>query len=293
MMTLTVCRFELKFILNKGATGLRLRHTWIQPKGSDIGVKLYNCVSKKKVPLVTESRNILKWYTCGPTVYDSAHVGHASCYIKVDILQRILKSYFNCNVVSAMNITDIDDKIILKANALKDTPDQIAKKYENEFWADLESLDVVRPNLILRVTEHINIIKEYIATLYKQGFAYTAKDRSVYFNTGKLTSYGKLQNVTLPLQNHPEEDPPQEDFVLWKAAKPGEPFWDSEWGPGRPGWHSECAALAGTVFGKHHIIIYTGCPTIYPLHTLSCLLLLYFTMEHPFFKLYIYIFIKI
>lgn len=228
----------------------RRKHTWHQPDGYDTGIKIYNCSTKTKVPLITQHKNIIKWYTCGPTVYDSSHVGHACCYMKLDIIQKILKRYFNQNLLTVMNITDIDDKIIKRSIALKLPPEKIAEKFETEFWNDLSKLNVEKPLLVLGVVENIECIKNFIKKLLKNNQAYRIDDGSVYFDVSKDHDYGRLQNIGIPEEITTKGIKMNTmDFALWKAPKPGEPYWESEWGPGRPGWHIECSALASSVFG--------------------------------------------
>lgn len=229
---------------------IRSNHRWIKPEGYDSGIKMYNCITKKAEPLILKNKKVVTWYSCGPTVYDSAHVGHATCYVKTDIIQRILRNYFQYDLINVMNVTDIDDKIIKRSRELKEPPSELATSYEQEFWSELEKLNVAKPNIILRVTENIELIKQFIANLLQNGFAYKADDGSVYFDVFKSSSYGKLQHINDLNDVKDKIKKTSADFVLWKAAKPGEPFWDSDWGPGRPGWHIECSALAGTVFGK-------------------------------------------
>ncbi|XP_058833426.1 probable cysteine--tRNA ligase, mitochondrial [Topomyia yanbarensis] len=213
--------------------------------------RIYSCKTRDKIPLLLHSPNTTSstFYTCGPTVYDSAHIGHASCYVRLDILQCILRSHFNQNIVTAMNITDIDDKIIQRANEQTKPWHEIARHYEHEFWTDLNRLNVRPPDVKMRVTDHIPAIIEFISKLLSSGYAYKSIDNSIYFETSRYPQYGKLQNI-------PSDDTPAEgkksasDFALWKASKPSEPFWDSPFGPGRPGWHIECSTLASQIFGK-------------------------------------------
>lgn len=229
---------------------IRLSHKWIKPEGCDTGIKIYNCVTKQTEPLILKNKKLVTWYSCGPTVYDSAHVGHATCYVKTDIVQRILKNYFQYDLVTVMNITDVDDKIIKRSQELKKSPSELSRSYEEEFWAELDQLNINKASIILRVTENIELIKQFIANLIQNGFAYKADNNSVYFDVLKSASYGKLQNIKDINEAKDKIKKTSADFVLWKAAKPGEPFWNSDWGPGRPGWHIECSALACTVFGK-------------------------------------------
>lgn len=234
----------------KRLINIRKKHTWCQPDGYDTGIKIYNCITKTKVPLITQQKNLIKWYTCGPTVYDSSHVGHACCYMKLDIIQKILKRYFGQNVLTVMNITDIDDKIITRALALKVSAEELARKYESEFWNDLEKLGVEKPLLVLRVLENIECVKNFIGELLKNERAYKAQDGSVYFDVTKDQDYGRLQNIGIPDESNTNKIKRNlMDFALWKAFKQNEPYWESEWGPGRPGWHIECSALASSVFG--------------------------------------------
>lgn len=231
---------------------LRFTHNWIKPKGFDTGIKVYNCITRSKEPFILQNDKCLKWYTCGPTVYDSAHIGHASCYMKLDIIQKILKNYFKLNLVTVMNITDIDDKIIKRGSEEKVIYKNIADRYENEFFQDLENLGIPQPDIVIKVSEHINIIIQFIKKLEQNGFAYKAKDNSVYFDVESFKTYGKLQNIgRAELENR--KTPIKKsvmDFALWKSSQEGEPFWSSPWGNGRPGWHVECSTLASYLLGK-------------------------------------------
>lgn len=223
---------------------------WLMPNGNPTGLYVYNCVADQKVPVILNDPHIATWYSCGPTVYDSAHIGHASCYVKLDIVQRILKSFFNIKLVTAMGVTDIDDKIIKKANETKTDFRALAKQYEHEFWLDMASLNVEKPMIITRVSEHINSIESFIKKIIDSEMAYIAKDGSVYFNTSKFPSYGKLQKMQdsgEPLDGYKRN---KMDFALWKGHKPGEPSWEASWGIGRPGWHIECSAMVSKIFGS-------------------------------------------
>ncbi|XP_055624659.1 probable cysteine--tRNA ligase, mitochondrial [Toxorhynchites rutilus septentrionalis] len=210
---------------------------------------IYSCKARDKVPLNLPSNAITSFYTCGPTVYDSAHIGHASCYVRLDIIQRILRNHFRLNLVTAMNITDIDDKIIKRAELQGKAWHNISKHFELEFWGDLQRLNVKLPDIKLRVTDHIPSIVSFIEKLVISSFAYSSIDGSIYFDSCKYPQYGKLQNV--PTEAAPGEGKKNAaDFALWKAAKPGEPSWDSPFGKGRPGWHIECSTLASHIFGE-------------------------------------------
>lgn len=245
---------------------------WKKPNlndGFDTGITVYNCVHRGNVPFIVRNENSVTWYTCGPTVYDDAHIGHAVCYMKCDIIQRILRNYFHLNLVTAMNITDIDDKIIARSSILNLTFDELAKKYENEFWQDIDTLGIQRADIIVRVTECMPQIIAFIEKLLAENAAYVASDGSVYFANPRTN--GKLQNLESTSIETPSMDQPKSctnslsvrksmhDFALWKAAKSGEPHWNVPWKyendsnvstNGRPGWHTECAAMATKLFGN-------------------------------------------
>ncbi|CAH4033940.1 unnamed protein product [Pieris brassicae] len=223
---------------------------WLMPNGNPIGVFVYNSVAEQKVPIILNDPKIATWYSCGPTVYDSAHIGHACCYVKLDIIQRILKNFFNIKLVTAMGITDIDDKIIKKAKETNMDYSSVAKQYEHEFWIDMTSLNIEKPMIVSRVSDHMLTIEKFIKTLLDLKQAYVTSDGSVYFDTSKFPLYGKFQ------QTHIMGDPTNElkknkmDFAIWKGYKPSEPSWKTAWGEGRPGWHIECSAMVSKIFGS-------------------------------------------
>ncbi|XP_037953636.1 probable cysteine--tRNA ligase, mitochondrial isoform X2 [Teleopsis dalmanni] len=233
---------------------------WVKPSiGQDSGLQIYNCVAKKNVPLIFPSTDYITWYTCGPTVYDSAHLGHASCYVKLDIIQRIIRDYFKLNLVTAMNITDIDDKIIAKSKETGVNWQEIARFYETEYWADMKKLNVSEPNLKIRVTEHMPKIIAFIENVIAKDYAYCGDDKSVYFKVQNFPYYGKLQKLNLtavettvtPTTVGAVNKMSITDFALWKAQKtPDEPAWAAPWSNGRPGWHIECSVLASFLFGN-------------------------------------------
>lgn len=245
--------------------GIRCQSSWIQPKGYDTGIKIYNCVAKKKVPFITNKPNIISWYSCGPTVYDSAHVGHGSCYIKMDIIQRILSKYFKFNILFVMNITDIDDKIITRSKELNKSIGDITSLYEKEFWEDMLKLKINKPNLVLKVSENLDNIIEFISELINKGMAYSDSKGSVYFKVKTSPKYGKLINLTKSLNSEMHKEN-ELDFALWKCKKNNEPFWNSPWGAGRPGWHIECSALASKVFGSSIDVHAGGMDLKFPHH---------------------------
>ncbi len=221
-----------------------------------------NSLTRVIEPLILPQDKNIKWYSCGPTVYDHSHIGHARNYVSFDIIRRILEDYLGYRVTYVMNITDIDDKIIDRANQEKIKFSDWALKWEIEFFQDMDRLNVKPPTVIARVSEYIPEIINYISRLMEKDMAYCSNG-SVYFNLTNFHrqfKYGKLSKPGEP------GFPPQgetlgklavQDFAVWKANKPGEPFWESPWGQGRPGWHIECSVMAGAILGDH-IHIHSG-----------------------------------
>ena len=339
---------------------------------------LYNSITRKKDLFIPIQSNLVTWYSCGPTVYDSSHMGHARTYLSLDILRRVLSEYFGYNILYVMNITDIDDKIIkrgrsrhlfqeylsrlapegrvafrddtiasqllleerynaesdpdkkkmlkkmltsleqtlLEAQQLIKSPDckkcdlerlataaeyalseyldrklgasltdhsifqKLSRCYEEEFHQDMEQLGVAPPDVLTRVSDHVPEIVSFIKTLVEKGYAYESKG-SVYFNTSHFHAsdrhqYAKLmpeaaQNLDQLQEGEgeltsAEEKRASQDFVLWKASKPGEPFWSSPWGEGRPGWHIECSAMATEILGDRMDIHSGGVDLKFPHH---------------------------
>jgi cysteinyl-tRNA synthetase len=228
-----------------------------------------------------DSKHILKWYSCGPTVYDSSHLGHARSYVCTDIIRRIFQSYFNIPVDFALGITDIDDKIIDKSRNISTASNsamnrmlEVARKYEDDFFDDMDKLNVLRPNAVLRVTDHIDEIINYIKGIESAGCAYIAED-GVYFDITTFTSqhnhvYGKLDCAIPPITEEQQTKSGKRsprDFALWKFSKPDEPQWSSPWGLGRPGWHIECSAMTNSYFGQTFDIHSGGVDLKFPHHT--------------------------
>lgn len=237
-------------------------------RGYDTGILLYDAITRDKKPLVLESGRVVKWYSCGPTVYDSTHVGHACSYVRTDVVRRILNRFFDLDVVLLMGITDVDDKIISRARELGVTYEAHARKYEREFREDLENLGVLPPTLFMRVSEHIDAILAFCSALKDKGFAYATPDGSLYFELAKCPEYAVFRTPggvgDEDVKASGKKD--ARDFALWKGAKPGEPSWEAPWGSGRPGWHIECSAMASTVFGASFDIHSGGRDLAFPHH---------------------------
>lgn len=223
---------------------------WLMPNGNPTGLYIYNCVANEKVPIILNDPHIATWYSCGPTVYDSAHIGHASCYVKLDIIQRILKSFFNVKLITAMGVTDIDDKIIKKANETNTDFRTVVEQFEHEFWFDMSSLNIEKPLIITKVSDNIPTIESFVQHLIDSDSAYVGSDGSVYFDTSKYKNYGKLEKMQISEESKSKDKRNEMDFAVWKGHKPGEPAWDVSWGRGRPGWHIECSAMVSKVFGS-------------------------------------------
>jgi cysteinyl-tRNA synthetase len=202
-----------------------------------------------------------------------AHLGHARTYINTDIIRRILTNYFHYQINFAMGMTDIDDKIIHRAQERGTNWKKLAREYEQSFLSDMDALNVKRPQTILRVTEHIPDIIQYIQQILVTGRAYET-ETGVYFDVkNNLSSYGKLGNIPTGEEEEGggmvrgKKD--SRDFALWKAVDPasGTPHWDSPWGPGRPGWHIECSAMSHAYFGPTVDIHSGGIDLRFPHHT--------------------------
>ena len=285
------------------------------------GPRLMNTFTRTKVPFVPLEGNRVGWYICGPTVYDSAHMGHARNYVNFDVLRRVMSDYFRYDVRFIMNVTDIDDKIVMRAHLRRSEavlakvrdgehteladalrallasgerdlgeqerltkalatsvgdPDasewsiqtaylELAHKFEAEFMEDMRLMGVAKPDMLTRVSEYTDKIVTYIQQIINRGYAY-ASNGSVYFDVPSFENapnhkYAKLnkaalENVELAMDGEgalaadASEKRAENDFVLWKKSKPGEPAWDSPWGMGRPGWHIECSAMCSDVLGE-------------------------------------------
>ncbi len=233
-------------------------------------MKIYNTLTRTKEELVPIDKNEIKIYACGPTVYNFIHIGNARPLCVFDVLRRYLE-WRGYTVRFVQNFTDIDDKLIKKANEEGTSVPEVAERYIKEFWTDAKGLGVRPATVHPRATENIDAIISLIGTLVEKGYAYPSGG-DVYFRAGKFKGYGKLSHQ--PLEDleagaridvsEIKEDPM--DFCLWKGAKEGEPYWESPWGKGRPGWHIECSAMAGRYLGKTIDIHCGGQDLIFPHH---------------------------
>ncbi|XP_024609779.1 probable cysteine--tRNA ligase, mitochondrial isoform X2 [Neophocaena asiaeorientalis asiaeorientalis] len=242
---------------------------WLQPAGYDTGVTVYNSLTRRKDPLIVSGADTASWYSCGPTVYDHAHLGHACSYVRFDIIRRILTRVFGCNIIMVMGITDVDDKIIKRASEMNVSPASLASLYEEDFKQDMAALKVLPPTVYLRVTENIPQIIAFIERIIANGHAYSTPKGNVYFDLrSRGDRYGKLVGVApAPMGETDHSDKRHaSDFALWKAAKPREPSWASPWGDGRPGWHIECSTIASLVFGSRLDIHSGGVDLAFPHH---------------------------
>ena len=233
-------------------------------------MKVYNTLTRKKEELVPITPGEIKIYACGPTVYNYIHIGNARPLCIFDILRRYLE-YRGYNVKFVQNFTDIDDKIIRRANEEHVDFYEISERYIKEFWTDADGLNVRHATINPKATENIDAIIQIISTLIEKGYAYEAQG-DVYFSTEKFKDYGKLSHQPLEdleagariMVGEVKREPM--DFAVWKAAKPGEPAWDSPWGKGRPGWHIECSAMNWRYLGDTIDIHCGGQDLIFPHH---------------------------
>ncbi|MGB9937700.1 MAG: cysteine--tRNA ligase [Methanobacterium sp.] len=231
-------------------------------------MKVYNTMTRKKEEFKPKNENRIKMFVCGPTVYDKSHIGHGRTYIAFDVIVRYLK-YKGYSVFYLQNITDIEDKIIKRANELGVEPLKLAKENEELYFQDMKLLGVTNVNFYARAMEHLNEIINQIQTLIDKGFAYETPT-GVYFDEEKFPDFGKLSNRNIEDLNvsRVNPDPTKRnpgDFVLWKK-RDEEPAWDSPWGKGRPGWHIEDTAISETYFGGQFDIHGGGLDLIFPHH---------------------------
>ena len=231
---------------------------------------LTNNLTNKKEQFIPKDREKIGMYVCGPTVYDDPHIGNARPLVVFDILFRLLKNNFS-KVTYVRNITDIDDKIIKSSQEQKISTKELTEKVTSGFLKDCEFLNCENPTYQPKATEHIDLMIEMITELIKKGFAYE-NQKHVYFEVKKFADYGKLSNKNLDdliagsRIEISENKKNSEDFVLWKPSTDDEPFWDSPWGKGRPGWHLECSAMSKKFLGNEFDIHGGGIDLIFPHH---------------------------
>ncbi len=215
---------------------------------------VFNSLTRTKVRFIPKDAKTISWYQCGPTVYAESHIGHARTYVGLDILKRILKDFLGYNVLLCQNVTDVDDKIIIRSSERNMNFRDLAAKYEKEFNEDMASLGVEQPDMVTRVSEYVPLIVEYISTLIAKGVAYESNG-SVYFSVANFESKGHKYGKLMPEQignsellaegegslTANDDKQTKSDFVLWKRTKEHvndgitEPSWESPWGQGRPG----------------------------------------------------------
>jgi cysteinyl-tRNA synthetase len=234
-------------------------------------IKLYNSLTKSKEIFSPIEKEKVKMYVCGMTVYDLCHLGHARVLVVFDLINRWFNAH-GYDVTYVRNITDIDDKIIARANEQKVSISELTQKYIDEMNQDISALNVLNPSYEPRATQHIDGMIKMIGNLIDKGFAYQAENNDVYYSVEKFHGYGKLSGKSLKelkAGNRVEIDHAKEnsfDFVLWKSAKTNEPSWDSPWGRGRPGWHIECSVMSNEILGQHFDIHGGGQDLQFPHH---------------------------
>ncbi|MHB8894055.1 MAG: cysteine--tRNA ligase [Candidatus Geothermincolia bacterium] len=236
-----------------------------------MAIRIFNTMTRKKEELVPREEGKLSMYVCGPTVYNLIHIGNARTFLNFDMIRRYLE-HRGFEVTFVQNITDVDDKIINKANEEGIAPAELADKYRRDFEQDMAALGVKPPDIAPRATQHISEMLEVIGRLVEKGYAYESEG-DVYFEVEKFDGYGKLSGRTLEDQQHgmaASVDADRKrgpwDFALWKAAKPGEPSWESPWGPGRPGWHIECSTMSVKYLGDGFDVHGGGLDLVFPHH---------------------------
>ncbi|MGG0657156.1 cysteine--tRNA ligase [Rummeliibacillus pycnus] len=235
-----------------------------------MGIQIFNSLSREKEPFVPLEEGKVKMYVCGPTVYNYIHIGNSRPVIVYDTVRRYL-TYRGYEVTYVSNFTDVDDKIIKAANELGEEVSELTERFINAYFEDITALGCQKADAHPRVTDHMNEIIEFISVLIEKGYAYESQG-DVYYRTRKFKNYGKLSHQSvddLKIGARIEAGEKKEDaldFALWKAAKPGEIFWHSPWGDGRPGWHIECSVMVHNHFGDTIDIHAGGQDLTFPHH---------------------------
>jgi len=238
-----------------------------------VGVRLYDSLTRDKVDLTPRDPGRISMYVCGPTVYDVPHVGHGRTAVTFDVIRRYLV-WRGFDVTFVVNVTDIEDKIIRRAAETGTTEPELSATFEAAYWEQLDRLGVLRPDHVPHATEYVGQMLGLIGELVESGCAYVVDGQGVYFDVLSFDSYGALSHRTIEqlLESagaRVEVDEAKRnpvDFALWKAAKPGEPTWDSQWGPGRPGWHIECSAMSLELLGERFDLHGGGDDLLFPHH---------------------------
>ncbi|HEY6307339.1 MAG TPA: cysteine--tRNA ligase [Candidatus Angelobacter sp.] len=237
-----------------------------------MSLHLYNTLSNKVEEFSPSADNTVRMYACGPTVYDYGHIGNFRTFVAVDILRRFLRQS-GYKLDHVMNITDVDDKILHNAAREGKGVQEYTRKYEEAFLEDMQTLSLERPERLVRATEHIQEMAEFIQKLEQKSLAYRAEDGSYYFRIAKFPEYGKLSKkdfggmevgARVDVDEYEKDD--ARDFALWKAPKPGEHFWESPLGPGHPGWHIECSVMSMKYLGPSFDLHAGGEDLIFPHH---------------------------
>jgi cysteinyl-tRNA synthetase len=235
-----------------------------------VALRIFNTLTGEKEPFAPQRPPKVGLYVCGVTSYDFSHIGHARCYVAFDVAARVLRAR-GYQVTYVRNFTDIDDKIIKRANELGEPPTALSSRFIEAYREDMKALGVLPADIEPRVTEHIPEILSLIGKLVDRGLAY-ASEGDVYFSVRAFPDYGKLSRRKLDdLKAGARVEPGEQkrdplDFALWKAAKPGEPFWESPWGAGRPGWHIECSAMSERYLGETFDLHAGGKDLVFPHH---------------------------
>ena len=236
-----------------------------------MSLMIYNTLTRRKEEFIPIEENKVRMYCCGPTVYDYFHIGNARTFVVFDVVRRYLE-YRGYEVKYVQNITDIDDKIINRANEMGVSPKEIAERYTKAYLEDSARLGIKPPTVSPKATEHIPDMIRLIERLIEKGHAYVV-DGDVFFDVGSFPEYGKLSGrgkgedtMAGARVEVDERKRNPEDFALWKSAKPGEPYWDSPWGKGRPGWHIECSVMSMKHLGETLDIHAGGSDLIFPHH---------------------------
>jgi cysteinyl-tRNA synthetase len=255
-------------------------------------LKIYNTLTRKKEEFVPLEKGKVKMFVCGQTVYDDAHLGHAKTYINFDIIVRWLR-YLGYKVFYAQNITDVEDKIIKRANERGITAKELAEFYIKRFFEDMEALGVKQNvDLFPKSSDYIPQIIDQIQVLIKKGYAYVI-DGDIYYDVDKFKDYTKLSRMPIEeLTKHRIEPDSRKkntyDFSLWKSAKPNEPSWDSPWGKGRPGWHIEDTAMTVSIFGPQYDLHGGASELMFPHHTNEIAQAEAATGKKPFVKYWVH-----